>query len=42
MTGILVTRMNAASLPTCSLTRKEAQLRHDLDHVVCREKSATE
>ena len=33
MTGILVTRMNTASLPTCSLTRKEAHLRHNLEHV---------
>ena len=33
MTGVLVTWMNTASLPTCSLTRKEAHLRHDLEHV---------
>ena len=29
----LVTRMNTASQPTCSLTRKEAHFRHDLEHV---------
>ena len=33
MTGIHVTRLNTASLPTCSLTRKEAHLRHNLEHV---------
>ena len=41
MTGVLVTWMNTASLPTCSLTRKEAHLRHNLEHVVCHETSAT-
>ena len=39
--SILVTRMNTASLPTCSLTRKEAHFRHNLEHVVSRETSAT-
>ena len=41
MTGILVTRLNTASLPTCSFARKEAHLRHNLEHVVCHETSAT-
>ena len=36
MTGI-VTRLKAASLPTCSLARREAHLCHDLKHVVWRE-----
>ena len=31
--SILVTRMNTASLPICSLARKEAHLRHNLEHV---------
>ena len=39
--SILVTRMNTASQPTCSLTRKEPHLRHNLEHVVSRETSGT-
>ena len=31
----------AASLPICSLERKEAHLRYNLEHVVCHETSAT-
>ena len=41
MTSVLVTGLNTASLPTGSLARKEAHLCHNLEHVVCRETSAT-
>ena len=39
MTGILVTRLNTASLPTCSFATKEAHLWHDLERVVWPRKS---